>query len=269
MASMALSERLLVLTGRFSIFRARDAVSREFIELVERDEIHHWRLGRLPLVSGDDKSTWYYVLKNRGKMLYVPDVKAVSFESLPAGRSFLAGTGELMRRWYGNMLRANAKAVRLGPRVCGPFTWWSLIDQRLSMWTALMGPTAALVLALHGTMLAPVFYLLWVLSTRSVMALVDGLFWGRVYASWPFLMFFNQVWGAWLRTCVLFRPDRQGWTRQGVGFARRRTAADVVASALLHGAAVSIFVLIVGVGLGVLPDFSGHLVPALRLVMAP
>ncbi len=267
MASMALSERLLVLTGRFSVFRAGDAVSREFIDLVERDGMRHWRLGEFAFVSGDDKSTWYYVLKNRGKMLYVPDVKAVSFEGLPGGASFVAGATQLMLRWYGNMMRANAKGIRLGPGVCGPFTWWSLVDQRISMWTSLVGPTAALLLAFHGMVIAPVFYLVWVVLTRSAMSLIDGLFWGRAHASWPFLMFFNQIWGAWLRIHVLFRLDRQGWTRQGVGRSGHARGAVAFSSLLLHATALLAFVALIASALRLLPDFSQHVIPALRLLV--
>ncbi|HVY20012.1 MAG TPA: glycosyltransferase [Bauldia sp.] len=267
MSSMALSGRLLVLTGRFSMFRARDAITPEFIDLIERESFDHWRLGRLRFVSGDDKSTWYYILKHRGRMLYVPDVKAVSFESMPRGRTFVGGATALMLRWYGNMLRANAKAIRLGPRTCGAFTWWSLIDQRVSMWTSLIGPTAVLILAVTGAPLAPLAYLAWVLLTRSTMALVDGAFWGRVYPSWPLLMFFNQVWGAWLRVYMLFRPDRQGWTRQRIGSSG--SAHSAATSAALHAAALTAFVLFVAVGLGMVPSIPRHLIPAVQLMVKP
>jgi glycosyltransferase Alg8 len=269
MSSMALSRRLLVLTGRFSMFRAADATSTEFIGLVEHDTLNHWRLGPIRLVSGDDKSTWYYVLKHRLRMLYVPDVKAVSFESMPRRRSFAGGATVLMTRWYGNMIRANAKAVRLGPQVCGAYTWWSLIDQRISMWTSLLGPTAVFFLALDGTFIAVPAYLAWVLVTRSAMALVDGAFWGRAHATWPFLMFFNQIWGAWLRIFMLFRPDRQGWTRQLIGTSASRLDAGAMASLALHAVALTAFALFVSAGLGHLPNIARHLVPTLQMALNP
>ena len=62
MSSMALSRRLLVLTGRMSIFRGPVATDPSFIEAVEADYIDHWRLGRVQLLTGEDKSTWFWLL---------------------------------------------------------------------------------------------------------------------------------------------------------------------------------------------------------------
>src|SRR5262249_19115610 len=80
MCSLALSRKLLVLTGRFSLFRADIALSRAFIAQVGRDSISHWRLGRIKMLTGDDKSTWFAVLKEGQGMLYVPDVQVVWLE---------------------------------------------------------------------------------------------------------------------------------------------------------------------------------------------
>jgi mannuronan synthase len=123
MSSMSLSSRLLVLTGRFSVFRADLVTRTSFIEIVERDHLEHWRFGRFEFLSGDDKSTWFWLLKHGYRMIYLPDVYACSFEQLPDPRRFVDGTTSLMRRWYGNMLRNNGRAVRLGPRPLGSFTW--------------------------------------------------------------------------------------------------------------------------------------------------
>jgi glycosyltransferase Alg8 len=54
MCSMGLSGRLLVLTGRMSIFRGTIATDPEFIKAVDEDYIDHWRLGRLRLLTGED-----------------------------------------------------------------------------------------------------------------------------------------------------------------------------------------------------------------------
>ena len=216
MSSMSLSDRLLVLTGRFSVFRASVACRREFIEHVERDQIDHWRFGRFRFLSGDDKSTWFWLLKNRWRMLYVPDVVAWGFEELPDRRRFFASSIGLMRRWYGNMLRNNGRAVALGPRPMGFFTWWSLIDQRISMWTSLTGPiVAALLTVAHNR---PFFlgYICWIMMTRVFATLILGIQRGRVCALWPVLLYYNQIVGALVKTWVTFRVNQQRWTRQNI-----------------------------------------------------
>ena len=80
MSSMGLSRRLLVITGRMSIYRAEVATNPNFIEMLENDHLDHWRLGRLPLLTGEDKSTWYWLLQAGRRMLYLPDVSVVTLE---------------------------------------------------------------------------------------------------------------------------------------------------------------------------------------------
>ncbi len=144
MASMSLSRKLLVLTGRFSVFKAEIAVTNSFINAVRQDFVDHGRLGRIRMVTGDDKSTWFETLRKGWDMLYVPDVVVHPVEELPAGGFFSASTA-LMVRWYGNMVRNNGRALGLGPGRCGWFPWLCLADQRYSMWTSLIGPSTALI----------------------------------------------------------------------------------------------------------------------------
>jgi len=59
MKSLSLSGQLQVLTGRFSLFRAKECVKQEFISSLENDRIKHWLHGEIEFVTGDDKSTWY------------------------------------------------------------------------------------------------------------------------------------------------------------------------------------------------------------------
>lgn len=89
MSSLGLSSRLLVLTGRFSVFRADLATKSSFIEIVERDQLDHWRFGRFKFLSGDDKSTWFWLLKHGYRTLYVPDVSPAGSRSCrtPTGSS--------------------------------------------------------------------------------------------------------------------------------------------------------------------------------------
>ena len=47
MSSMALSRRLITLTGRMSAYRANVATDPTFIETIQHDRLDHWRHGRL------------------------------------------------------------------------------------------------------------------------------------------------------------------------------------------------------------------------------
>lgn len=243
MSSMALSDKLLVLTGRFSVIRAPLAVDPSFIAQLEYDAIEHWRHGRIEFLSGDDKSTWFWLLKRRWNMVYVPDARADSFEELPE-TLLPAGAVSLSRRWYGNMLRTNGRAVALGPGRMGLFVWWCLVDQRLSMWTSFVGPVVALILAIAYRADFLLIYALWILSTRTLLTLVLGSLRRRWAPHWPFLLFFNQLTGALVKTYVAFRLNRQKWTRQNIG--SDGTAREFEGSSLLHVLTMAGFVSLLG-----------------------
>ena len=225
MCSMALSGRLLAMTGRMSMYRINVATNPDFIETIRDDHLDHWRLGQIKLLTGEDKSTWQWLLAHRWRMLYVPDVQMLTIEH-PPDRRFLVASTMLMRRWFGNMLRSSSRAIALGPREIGAFTWWSLIDQRLSMWTPLLMPLSALAFTV---LIGPVIlyaYLLWVLTTRLIQALMLLTMRDTISGTYPLLILYGQVYGALVKTWVLFRPDYQGWSRQPVAVAPSAGWAD-------------------------------------------
>ena len=220
MCSHGQSRRLLTLTGRMSAFRAEVATDPDFIEIIRDDALDHWRLGRFPLLTGEDKSTAYWVLRRGLQMIYVPDVRVVTIEHPPAPGLPVAST-KLMLRWFGNMLRASGRCIKLGPRRLGLFTWWCFVDQRISMWTPLIGPLTAGCIALRGM---PGFlwaYLVWVMWTRLLQTLALLSARPRIDGLWPFLIYYNQIWGALVKSWILFRLDRQRWTRQNIALERR------------------------------------------------
>ena len=225
MSSLSLSERVLVLTGRFSLFRAEIAFSPGFIAAVGHDGAYHWRLGRIGMLTGDDKSTWFWTLRSGWKMIYVPDVVVYCLEK-PPRRGFCDSTIALMLRYFGNMARNNTRALRLGPRHLGYFTWLVLLDQRVSPWTSLWGPVSAVALALSYDKSVLAIYACWVLLTRTAQCAIYGLFRLTFHPLFPFLQYYNQVIGAALKVAVFFNPDKQSWTRQGTG----RTAVRYHAS---------------------------------------
>lgn len=217
MSSMALGGRVLTLTGRMSVVRADLATDPSFIQQVQHDCIDHWRLGQIRFLTGDDKSTWFWLLSRGYQMTYLPDVRSTSMETQPLA-GFYESAFVLMRRWFGNMMRTNARALALGPGRIGAFTWWSILDQRLSIWTTLAGPIAVLATAIFIDPLVIPAYIAWVMFTRYVFCAVLSLFRGGGFPIvYPPLLYFSQISGAAIKSGVIFRLDRQKWTRQTTG----------------------------------------------------
>ncbi|MEZ8131431.1 glycosyltransferase [Enterovibrio norvegicus] len=215
MSSLSLTYRVLVLTGRFSVYRASLALSPDFIDNLRYDHVKHWRYGRIRMLTGDDKSTWYFVLKERWKMMYLPDVTVTCLEDAPSG-SFVKASLSLMTRWYGNMLRSNIRAVALGPRKAGWFLWFCLIDQRISMWTTLIGPSLALVVATYMGTKVVIAYLFWVIATRSLNVLLICVQSRQFHPIFVVLLWYEQLIGSLVKVYLFFHPNVQRWTRQGI-----------------------------------------------------
>jgi mannuronan synthase len=214
MSSMALGGKVLTLTGRMSIFRANLATDPGFIRQVRSDYIDHWRLGRVHFLTGDDKSTWFWLLNKGYNMLYLPDIQTVSIETQPKPGFYDSAT-TLMTRWFGNMLRTNNRALGLPASRIGIFTWLSLLDQQASIWTTMMGPISVLLASVMVSPWVLVAYAAWVMLTRYVMCVLIMAFRGEGFpVSFPILLYFSQIAGAITKSFIMFRLDRQKWTRQ-------------------------------------------------------
>lgn len=236
MSSMGLSRRVLTLTGRMSVFRADLATDPSFIRQVQSDFLDHWRLGRVTFLTGDDKSTWFWLLKNGYQMLYLPDVQTVSMERQPLP-GFAESAVTLMVRWFGNMMRTNGRALALPASRIGLFTWWSLLDQRISVWTTLAGPLGVLLTALLVNPMILPAYIAWLMATRYAFCAVLSLFRGGGFPIiYPFLLYFSQIVGAAVKSFVMFRLDRQRWTRQTAAAAPRPVGARLgnILSSYVH-----------------------------------
>ncbi len=255
MSSVGLSERVLTLTGRMAMFRASIICNPEFIRQVELDYIDHWRLGRFKFLTGDDKSSWFWLLRNGYKMLYVPDIVVLTVED-PPSENFISAAAMLMVRWFGNMLRTNSRALALGPWTIGLFTWWAILDQRMSMWTSLVGFAIAMLAGIFISGYALVLYALWILASRYVLTLSLLASRPRVSVFYPFLLYFNQIFGSLVKVHVTFRLDRQKWTRQkttSAKVAKRPLIASNAMSAYMHGLALVTFVTVLAWSMNVLP----------------
>ncbi len=249
MSSISLSRRVMTLTGRMSIFRADIVTDPEFIKHITEDQIDHWRLGRFKFLTGDDKSSLYWVMKKEYEQLYLPDVEVLTLEDPPASNFFKAGS-QLMFRWFGNMLRTNQRILELGPQKMPPYVWWSFLDQRLSMWTSLAGPVFAIMLSFKYGVVFFYYYIIWIGFIRLIMTLM--LLSARGTTSWryPFLLYYNQVYGSLLKTWIMFRLDVQSWTRQKTKMRRNLSKGQYMwnkwTSHLTHAAALMAFICAIG-----------------------
>ena len=256
MCSISLSGKLLCLTGRLSIFRAAVVVDPTFRRQVEKDLIEHWLWGEFEMLSGDDKSTWYWLAKNEHRMLYVPDAMVTTIEVVTgsAVRRALAN----VRRWSGNSLRHSWRAIKLGPGKLGLFPWWSLVDQRLAMWTVLFGPTVAILSIIAGRYELAAGYLLWVMLSRVAHASIAWRHGRRISAYYIPLQILSDWMVALLKVWVLFHPAKQNWlnrgartldtTRDGAFFAARKGMAHY-----LWGFSCAMLILAIGIVVGLLP----------------
>jgi len=213
MQSHALSEKVLTLTGRMSVFRAKHLSNLKMIRLLEADHLNHWLWGDFRFLSGDDKSTWYFMLLQNAKMLYVPDAMAYTVE-------YIEGTGmdrmvQNFRRWSGNMLRNGARALALGPHRIGFFIWWCILDQRIAMWTMLVSPVLAMMASTLHTPSYFISYFLWIAISRMALALILFTYMRRVIMMVPWILYFNQLINASVKVYCLFRLSKQRWSNRG------------------------------------------------------
>jgi glycosyltransferase Alg8 len=213
MQSHALSGRVLTLTGRMSVFRVRHVKTKEFIRLLEADFLDHWLWGSFRFLSGDDKSTLYYMMKHKARLLYVPDAMGYTVEIVKG--SGLNRMIQNYRRWSGNMLRNGARVIALGPRHMPFFIWWCFVDQRIAMWTMLVNPMVAMAAALLYSTAYLIQYVLFLAISRLILSLVLWTYARKVDLLFPVVMYLNQVINAAVKVYALFRLSKQRWFNRG------------------------------------------------------
>ena len=259
MQSHALSGRVLTLTGRFSVFRATHITSEQFIQLVESDHLKHWLWGTFRFLSGDDKSTWYGLLQKGVRMLYVPDARGLTIETIEGnGQTRMVDN---LRRWSGNVLRNGWRAIKLGPWRMPPFIWWCLIDQRLAIWTTLLGPLLAIAGMLKLGFAFLLVYLIYVVLTRLALALVLFAYSPRVDLNYVWCLYLNQLVNAGVKLYTLWRLPQQRWANRGnqrAGEASLGLAATLRRSMAAYLTALSIAALgVMAISLTGLVKFPG------------
>lgn len=213
MQSYSLSNKILTLTGRMSIFRGKHVGEPEFINIIENDHLTHWLWGDYRFLSGDDKSTWYYLLKEGAEMVYIPDATTVTIEYIDG--SAFDRMKENLRRWCGNTLRNGARAIALGPRRVGYFIWWCLIDQRCAIWTMLFGHMIIILLTITKGISFLLLSLAWIAFSRLCMSFMLFLHARRIDMSFPALIYINQLVSTLIKIYILFRLPQQRWKNRG------------------------------------------------------
>lgn len=214
MCSDSLSRKVMCLTGRFSLFRAEAALHPSFADQLENDNLDDWLWGRFKFLSGDDKSTWFWLLRHGYDMLYIPDALVYSIETLSG--SVVDRAYENMRRWYGNMLRNNSRAMALGPKVTGYYLWYGLLDQRISIWTSLISPGCLFLSLLQGHFIAASIIASWILFSRSLMLLL--VFQGRPSAPKPIhlpILLATQWSSSLVKIWTQMNLAKQKWANRG------------------------------------------------------
>jgi len=213
MQSHAMSNKVLTLTGRMSVFRAKHLTQYAFIRTLEADHLTHWLWGKFRFLSGDDKSTWYYMLQQDAKMLYVSDALVYTVEEVEG--SGIERMTQNFRRWSGNMLRNGTRALLLGPKKVGFFIWWCVMDQRIAMWTMLFSPIVAISVTLLQDFSFIYAYFIWIAVSRMALSLFLYRYSTTVHLEWPFILYFNQLLNAGVKVYCLARLSKQRWTNRG------------------------------------------------------
>ncbi len=215
MCAVSLSDRLLTLTGRMSMMRANIVAQEDFIKTVQLDYIDHWRLGRFGFLTGDDKSSLYNIMKKGWKMLYVPDVTVHTVEEL-IDDNFFKGSLILMRRWFGNQYRTNSRQLKIpnARKVVNTYPWYTMIDQRITRWTTPYGFFLAFFGSISWGWDIFLIYIWWILFTRLLMIFMYKISRKELHPAWPFLMYYNQLVGSFVKIYIWNHLYKQSWTRQ-------------------------------------------------------
>jgi len=209
--SHSLSRKVLTLTGRFSIFRTSIVIEEDFIRQLENDILVHPFHGKFRFLMGDDKSSWFYLLKTGWDMLYVPDAVCYSLESRDV--RFLDLSTSLPYRWYGNTLRNNSRSLALGWKRTGFFIWLCILDQRISMWTSLVGLTGAILLSIFRNPIYLPIFIAWVLFVRTIQMGVIAFNGHPVSLLTIPIMLYNQWVGAVIKIKAFFNLSDQKWSK--------------------------------------------------------
>jgi len=207
--SHSISKRVLTLTGRFSMFKTEIVIKEEFISLIENDIIVDPNYGKFRFLMGDDKSSWYYIMKNNWDLLYLPDVIAYSLESRDG--DFLEISRSLPYRWYGNTLRNNKRARQLKNQPL--FIKYLFYDQLALMWTSIVGILSVLLLSIFKSIFYIPLYFSWIIYIRTFQMSIFTYFGHKVSMKTLPLMLYGQWYGAFVKIRAFYNLSDQKWSK--------------------------------------------------------
>ena len=214
MQSHALSGRVLTLTGRMSVFRVKHVKQLEFIRLLEADYLNHWLWGSFRFLSGDDKSTLYYMLKHEARLLYVPDAMGLYGRGCRGQRRQPDGAelSALVRATCCAMVPASSRWDQDG---CRSSSGGVFVDQRIAMWTMLVNPAVAISAAALHSWSYLIQYFLFLAISRLVLSLVLSSYARTVDMLFPVVLYINQLINAAVKVYSIFRLSKQRWFNRG------------------------------------------------------
>lgn len=215
MSCFSLSDRTLVLTGRFAMFRADILLQIDVISRIRKDYLQTHDV-YVPLLTGDDKTTWLEVLRRGYGMTYLPDVYVYPIEVAPVGRSSLAGIIPLTARYAGNMARANLHLDAWKGTKGKLHFAYGLLDQRISMWTSLLSPIVLLYLLLFASFDLFIIFLAYVIVIKHLQSLMIAHLSGHYDPRFPYLMLFDQIVQSAIKIQAFAYLHRQSWNNQSI-----------------------------------------------------
>jgi glycosyltransferase Alg8 len=112
-------------------------------------------------------------------------------------------------------MRNNGRALALGYRKTGLFIWICILDQRISMWTSLVGITGASILAIFKNFIYLPVFIAWILIVRSIQMTVIALNGHPVSITTIPIMLYNQWVGSIIKIRAFFHLSDQKWSKGG------------------------------------------------------
>ena len=215
MSSFALSRRVLVLTGRFSMYRSEILLQTDVINRIRKDFLVRKDL-YISLLTGDDKTTWLEVLRRGYDIRYLPDAFIYPVEQQDSEKSFVKETIALTTRYSGNMARANLHIDAWRGAKGKLHFQYGLLDQRISMWTSLLTPLVLLLSLFFDSFDVFILFLTYALLIKNLQALALAAS-GRAYDPYfPYLIFYNQVMSSAVKIFAFAYLHRQKWNNQNI-----------------------------------------------------
>ena len=215
MSSFALSRRVLVLTGRFSMYRSEFLLQKAVINRIRKDFLVRGDQ-YISLLTGDDKTTWLEVLRRGYDIRYLPDAIIYPIEQQDHKKNFVTETIALTARYSGNMARAN---LHLDAWRGSKGKWhfqYGLLDQRISMWTSLLTPLVLVLSLLFDSLTIFILFLTYAMLIKNIQALALVAT-SRTYDPYfPYLIFYNQVMSSVVKIFTFAYLHRQKWNNQNI-----------------------------------------------------